>query len=127
MLEPSVEAVNTEEENCFENLTIPDDYSDYDILEKEQETVSLNNIVWVEVKKAIWQVRVIQIPYSIKEEDSEHLKTKWVDSRKEERVLIKNVSIRYFKQRVSLPTQQYYNGAYVIDENYRVITLFSLW
>ena len=51
--------------------------------------MSLNGIVWVKFKKAICQVRVIKITYSIKEEDSENLKIKWVDSQKKERVLIK--------------------------------------
>ena len=36
------------------------------------------------------------IPYS-KKEDSEHLKKKWTDSRKEYRILIKNVSLNYSK------------------------------
>ena len=50
----------------FDNLTINGDYSDYDILEEEQETISSNDIVWVRVKNEIWQGRVVQIPYSIK-------------------------------------------------------------
>ena len=45
-----------------------------------------------------------------KKEDSEYLKIKWTDSRKEERILIKNVSLNYSKKRVSVPTQQYFNG-----------------
>ena len=68
--EPSVETFNTEKDTCFDYLTITGDYSAYDVLEEEQETISLNDIVWVKVKKEIWQRRVIQIPYSIKEEDS---------------------------------------------------------
>ena len=43
------------------------------VLEEEQETISLNDKVWVKVKKAILRGRGIKIPYSIKEEDSEHL------------------------------------------------------
>ena len=66
----------------FDKLTINGDYSDYDILEEEQETISSNDIVWVKVKNEILQGRVIQIPYSIKVEYSEHLKIKWTDSRK---------------------------------------------
>ena len=77
----------------FDDLTIPGDYSDYDILEEEQETILLNDTVWVKTKKDIWRVRVMQIPYSNKKEDSENLKTKWIDSRKEERVIINNISI----------------------------------
>ena len=33
-----------------------------------------------------------------KKEDSEHLKIKWTDSRKEDRILIKNVSLNYPKK-----------------------------
>ena len=54
MPEAAVETVNAEKDTRFYDLTITGDYSDYDILEEEQETVSLNDIVWVKVKKAIW-------------------------------------------------------------------------
>ena len=47
MTEPSVETVNKERETCFDELTITCDYSDYDVLEEEQEIISLNDIVWV--------------------------------------------------------------------------------
>ena len=63
-------------------MIITGDYSDYDVLEEEQETIYLNDIVWVKVKDVIWQGKLIQIIYSIIEEDSEHLKIKWVDSQK---------------------------------------------
>ena len=58
----------------FDDLTITGDYSDYNVLDEEQEIFILNDIFWVKLKKEICQVRVIQTPYSIKEEDSEHLK-----------------------------------------------------
>ena len=51
MTENSVENVHTEKYTFFDNLTITGDYSDYDVLEEEQENVSLNYIVWVKVKK----------------------------------------------------------------------------
>ena len=38
------------------------------------------------------------IPYSKEKEDSEYLKIKWTNSRKEERVIIKNVSMNYKKK-----------------------------
>ena len=34
----------------FDDLTIPDDDSDYDILYEEHEAISLNDIVWVKDK-----------------------------------------------------------------------------
>ena len=98
MTEPSVETVDTEKDIRVRRSTITGDYSDYDVLDEEKENISLNDIVRVKFKKAIQQGIVIQIPYSIKEEDSEHLKVKQVDFRKEERVLIRNVSISYSKK-----------------------------
>ena len=50
---------------CFEYLTITGEYSDYNIFEEELETISLNDIFWFKFKKAIWQGRVIKIPYII--------------------------------------------------------------
>ena len=73
----------------FDELNIPGDDSDYKILEEEPETVSLNDTVWVETKKEILQGKVMQIPFSDREEYSQHLKIKWIYSRKKERVLIK--------------------------------------
>ena len=49
------------------------------------------------------------------------MKIKWTDSRKEERVIIKNVLLYYSKKSVSLPTQHYYNGAYM-DETVHDLT-----
>ena len=80
MTKPSVGTVYTEKDTHFEDLRITGDYSNQDVLEEEQETISLNDIVWVKVKNSIWKGRVIQIPYSIKEEESEQLKIKLVDS-----------------------------------------------
>ena len=53
MTEPSVETVNTDKEICFDNLIITRNYSDYDVFEEEQKTISLNDIVWVKNKKEI--------------------------------------------------------------------------
>ena len=49
-----------------------------------------NTIVWVNAEKTIWEGRVIKIPFSEKSEDSKHLKLKWINTKKEERVLIKH-------------------------------------
>ena len=80
-----------------DDLTITGDYSDYDILEEEKDTISENNDVWVKTKKEIWRGRVLLIPYRKKKENSEYLKIKWIDSPKKERILIKNVSLNYKK------------------------------
>ena len=57
-----------------------------------------------------------------KKEDSEYLKIKWTDSWKEERILIKNVSLNYSEKRVSVPTQQYFNGAYMEETVHDITT-----
>ena len=36
---------------AFDDLTIPGDYSDYDILEEEKETISKNDEVWFKNKQ----------------------------------------------------------------------------
>ena len=47
---------------AFCDLTIPVDYSDYDILEEEKETISKNDEVWVKTKKYICRFKVMLIP-----------------------------------------------------------------
>ena len=49
-----------------EDLIITGDYSDYDILEEEKDTINKNNDVWVKTKKEIWRGRVLLIPYGKK-------------------------------------------------------------
>ena len=51
MTETLDENIDTEEEMAFDDMTIPGDYSDYDILEEEKETISKNDEVWVKTKK----------------------------------------------------------------------------
>ena len=68
------ENVDTEEAISFDDLTIPGDYSDYDILEEEKIYIQ-NDEVWVKTKKEIWRGIVLVITY-IKKKDSEHLKIK---------------------------------------------------
>ena len=55
------------------------------------------------------------ITYSKRKEDSEYLKIKRKNPRKEEIIIIKNVSLNYSKKRVSVPTQQHFNGAYMVE------------
>ena len=60
------ENVDTEEEMYFYELTITGDYSDYDILEEEKETISKNDEVWIKAKKERSRGRVLLIHYSKK-------------------------------------------------------------
>ena len=87
--------VDTEEEMDFDDLTITGNYSDHDILEEEKETITKNDNFCVSNKKDICRGRVLLIPYSLKKEDIEYLKIKWTDSRKEDRILIKNVLLNH--------------------------------
>ena len=50
------------------------------------------------------------------------MKIKWSYSQKEDGVLIKNVSLNYSTKIVSVPTQQYYNGAYMEETVHDIIT-----
>ena len=122
MRELPVENVNTEEEMDFDDLNIPGDYSDYDILGKGTENTSNDDEDWVKTKMNIYRGRAMLIPYSHKEEVSEHLKIKWIDSRKEKRVLIKDVPLDYSKKIVSVPTQQYYNVSYMEETVHSITT-----
>ena len=91
-------------------------------MDEEKDLISKNDLVWVKTKKEIWRGRVLLIPYSKNKEDREYLKIKWMDTQKEDRILIKNVSLNYSKKRVSVPTQQYFNGAYM-EETVHDITI----
>ena len=48
---------------AFNDFNITGDYSNYDILEEEKETVLFNNNVWVKTKKKILRGRVMLITY----------------------------------------------------------------
>ena len=51
MTENPDDMVDAEEEMSFEDLTITSNYSDYDILEEEKDTISEKDDVWVITKK----------------------------------------------------------------------------
>ena len=72
-----------------DDLISTGDYSDYNILDEEKDPISKNDLVWVKTKKEIWRGRVLLIPYSKYKEYREYLKIKWIDTRKENRILIK--------------------------------------
>ena len=79
------------------------DYSDYEILDEEKDPISKNDLVWVKTKKEIWRGRVLLIPYRKNKEDREYLKIKWIDTRKDNRILVKNVSLNYSKKEYQCP------------------------
>ena len=82
----------------FDLSKISGDNGDCDMLEEEHETIYLNDIVWVKVKKSIWLGRVMQIPFSDRKDDSEYTKIRYIDTKKEDKVLINNVSLYYSKK-----------------------------
>ena len=49
---------------AFYDLTIPGDYSDYDIFQEEKETIPKNYEVWVKTKKEIRRCGLLLITYS---------------------------------------------------------------
>ena len=50
LTENTYDIVDSEEEMYSEDLTITGDYSDYDILEEEKDTITENDDVWVKTK-----------------------------------------------------------------------------
>ena len=82
--------VNNEE--AFGNVDIEDFYDIYGDLD---EHITENTTVWVNTKKTIWEGTVVKIPYSQKSEDSKYLKVVWINTKKEQRVLIKDCSKEY--------------------------------
>ena len=66
-------------------------------MEEEHENKYLNDIVLVKFTKAIWKGKLIQITFSDRKDDSEFLKAKFIDTRKEANYY-KNVSLDYSKK-----------------------------
>ena len=95
--------VDEEKERSSDDLTITCDYSNYDILEEEKDTISENDDVWVKTKKRDMERKSTVNSLQQKKEDSEYLKIKWIDSRKYEKILIKNVSLNYSKKECRCP------------------------
>ena len=67
----------------------------YDVFGDLDEHITENTYVWVNSKKNIWEGKVIKIPYSQKSEYSKYLKVVWINTKKEQRVLIKDCSKEY--------------------------------
>ena len=61
----------------------------YDIYDNEDKNITEDFIVWVNTNKIIWEGRVLKIPFSEVPEDAKRLKLIWINTKKEERVLIK--------------------------------------
>ena len=64
----------------------------YDIYENEEEIITKDSIVWVNTNITIWEGGVIKIPFSDFPEDFNYLKLIWINTKKEDRVLIINFS-----------------------------------
>ena len=67
------------------NVYLEDFYYIYGDLD---EHIAEDSIFWVNTRKIIWEGRVIKIPFSENSEDAKHLKLIWMNTKKEERVLI---------------------------------------
>ena len=69
--------------------------------------------------KTIWERRVIKTPFSDLPEDYKHVKFLWINTKKEDRVLIRNVSKKYKHKRIPISTHIYKDGGvidrYVLD------------
>ena len=69
----------------------------YDIFGDLDEHITEDSIVWVKTKRIIWEGRVIKTLFSEKSEDAKNLKLIWINTKKEERVLIKHCPKEYKK------------------------------
>ena len=94
-------------EELGRNVDLEDFYGIYGDLD---EHITEDEIGWVNTKRNIWEGRVIKIPFSEKSEDAKHLKLIWINTKKEERVLIKNCSKEYKHKRTPVSTQRYQDG-----------------
>ena len=94
------------EEFCG-NVDLEDFYDFYDDVD---EHITENSIVWVNTNKTIWEGKVIKILFSEKSEDAKHLKLIWINTKKEEMVLIRNCSKEYKHKRIPVSTQRYQDG-----------------
>ena len=79
------------------NVDLEDIYDIYDDLD---EHITEDSIVWVNTKKTIWEGRVIKIPFIEKSEYAKHLRLIWINTKKEERVFIKDCSKEYKHKRI---------------------------
>ena len=79
---------NVDLDEFDESICYDDKY--YDIYDNEEENITEDSIVWVNTNKTIWEERVIKIPFSENSEGAKHLNLIWINTKKEERVLIKN-------------------------------------
>ena len=95
LTENADDMVEEGKEMSSDDLISTGDYSDYDILYEEKDPISKNDLVWVKTKQKIWRGRVLLITYRKYKEDREYLKIRWIHTRKEERITIKNVSLNY--------------------------------
>ena len=59
--ETTDENVDTEEETSFDDLDIPVNYSDYDILEEEEETIYKNDEVCIKTKEKIRRGNILLV------------------------------------------------------------------
>ena len=81
-----------------------DDDDIYDIFDEDRDTLDADDILWVKTTKAIWKGRITGILYSDMPCDSNYLKTEWLDTKTEYRVL-KNASFGEIKKRMTISTK----------------------
>ena len=94
----------------------------YGIFEEDKETISLHDTICVKTSKATCKGKVMSIPYSDISYDEKYLKTKWLDTKTEERLFKRNVSLEYMKNRVPNFTQNYFSGAHM-EESVHDLTI----
>ena len=111
---PSSEYLNKKDDSVSEfNASTCSDDNFYDIFDNEEEIITGDSIVWVNTIKKIWEGRVIKIPFSDFPDHSKHLKLICINTKKEDRVLIRNCSKEYKHKIIPISNQIYKDGGVV--------------
>ena len=82
----------------------------YGIFYKGEEIITEGSIVWVNTNKNIWEGRVIKNTFSDLREDAKHSKLIWINTKREDRVFIRNCSKEYKHKRIPISTQRNKDG-----------------
>ena len=107
--------------SVFDAFTFPGD-NVYDIFENEDKINTEGSIVWVNTNNLFWEGRVIKINYSDFPHDSNYLKLIWINTKKEDRFLIKNC-FRECKQKIIPISNHKYKDGGVMEKSLLGITI----
>ena len=82
----------------------------HNIFDKEEEIITEGSIVWVNNNISTREGKVVKITFSDVPEDAKHLKLLWINTKREDRVLVKKCSKEYKHKRIPISTKRYKDG-----------------